>query len=84
MPVADLLDARSDPSLLHRGHFVDLVHPCMGPSTYERNGFRLADTPSGYDSPSPLLGQQTNNVLSDVLGVSEAELEQLRSDGALD
>ncbi len=83
VPVADLIDARSDPSLLHRGHFVDLVHPCMGPSTYERNGFRLADTRAGFDSPSPLLGQHTNDVLSHVLGVTEAELEQLRSDGAL-
>lgn len=84
VPVADLMDARTDASLLHRGHFVDLEHPCMGRSTYERNGIRLGDAPSGYDSPSPLLGQHTRDVLSGVLGLTEARIDQLSSEGALD
>jgi benzylsuccinate CoA-transferase BbsF subunit len=84
VPVADLLDATEDPSLLGRDHFVDLEHPCMGPCTYERNGFRLADSPSGYDRPSPLLGQHTKDVLVGVLGLDEAAFEYLRDDGALD
>jgi len=84
VPVADLLDAATDPSLLSRRHFVDLEHLCMGPSTYERNGFRMADASGGYDSPSPLLGQHTDDVLSTVLGLTEAELSRLREDGALD
>jgi benzylsuccinate CoA-transferase BbsF subunit len=84
VPVADLLDATKDLSLLHRGHFVDLEHPCMGPSTYERNGFRMADSPSGYDRPSPLLGQHTKDVLLEVLGLNEAAFGRLCDDGALD
>jgi crotonobetainyl-CoA:carnitine CoA-transferase CaiB-like acyl-CoA transferase len=84
VPVADLIDARGDPSLLHRGHFVELEHPCMGLSTYERNGFRMGDVPSGYDRPSPLLGQHTGDVLSEVLGLTEARLDALRNEGALD
>jgi crotonobetainyl-CoA:carnitine CoA-transferase CaiB-like acyl-CoA transferase len=84
IPVADLLDATTDPSLVQRGHFVDLDHPCMGPSTYERNGFRMADASSGYGNPSPLLGQHTDDVLSGVLGLTEAEVARLREVGALD
>jgi crotonobetainyl-CoA:carnitine CoA-transferase CaiB-like acyl-CoA transferase len=84
VPVADLVDARTDASLVRRGHFVELEHPCMGPSTYERNGFRMTDAASGYNSPSPLLGEDTNAVLSGVLGLTEAEIERLRRDGALD
>jgi benzylsuccinate CoA-transferase BbsF subunit len=84
VPVADLVDARTDASLVRRGHFVELEHPCMGPSTYERNGFRMTDAASGYNSPSPLLGEDTNAVLSGVLGLAEAEIERLRRDGALD
>ena len=31
------------PQIAHRGHFVPLTHPFLGPGLYERNGFRLSD-----------------------------------------
>jgi benzylsuccinate CoA-transferase BbsF subunit len=84
VPVADFLDAAADPQLAHRGHFVDLEHPCMGPCRYERNGFRLSDAPAGYERSSPLLGEHNAWVLGEILGIDDREQARLRDAGVLD
>ena len=84
VPVADLADASSDPQLHHRGHFVTMEHPCMGPCGYERNGFRLSDAPAGFSHPSPTLGEHNAHVLGDILGMSAAEQKRLADDGVLE
>jgi benzylsuccinate CoA-transferase BbsF subunit len=84
VPVADLGDASVDPQLIHRGHFVSLTHPCMGPCGYERNGFRLSDAPAGYDRTSPTLGEHNEMVLGDILGLDRAERTRLLDEGVLE
>jgi crotonobetainyl-CoA:carnitine CoA-transferase CaiB-like acyl-CoA transferase len=84
VPVQDFGDAYADPQLAARGHFVALEHPKLGDGRYERNGFRLSDAPSGYDRPSPLLGQDNDWVLGELLGLDPSEIERLAADGALD
>jgi benzylsuccinate CoA-transferase BbsF subunit len=71
-------DVIADEQLLHRGHFVTLDHACMGPCCYERNGFRLSDADSGYERASPLLGENNEWVLGEVLGLDDAEQARLR------
>lgn len=77
VPVADFGDLHDDPQLRHRDHFQALTHPVLGPSLYERGGFRVADTPGGYDRPGPTLGQDTDRVLETVLGLGPAERARL-------
>jgi crotonobetainyl-CoA:carnitine CoA-transferase CaiB-like acyl-CoA transferase len=84
VPVSDFGDLNSDPQLAFRGHFAPLAHPVTGPSLYERNGFRLAACPGGYDTPSPTLGQDNDWALSEVLGMSATEIEALRATGAVE
>jgi crotonobetainyl-CoA:carnitine CoA-transferase CaiB-like acyl-CoA transferase len=84
VPVADLGDASVDPQLIHRGHFVTLTHPCMGPLDYERNGFRLSDAPAGYDRTSPILGEHNEMVLGEILGLDSAERSRLLDEGVLE
>jgi crotonobetainyl-CoA:carnitine CoA-transferase CaiB-like acyl-CoA transferase len=84
VPVADFGDVFSDPQLAARHHFIELEHPRMGPGAYEHNGFRLSVAPATYDRPSPLLGQHTDEVLGDILGLSAAKREALAADGVLD
>ncbi len=55
----------------------------MGDGLYERNGFRVGDTPHGYDRPGPTLGQDNDWVLGELLGLSADEQERLEADGAL-
>ncbi len=82
--MADLGDAFADPQLAHRGHFVTLEHPCMGPCGYERNGFRLSDAPAGYDRTSPTLGEHNEMVLGEILGLDSTERSRLADEGVLE
>jgi len=83
VPVADFGDANADPQLRARGHYVALDHPVLGPGDYERNGIRVSGAPCGYLAPSPTLGQHTEEVLSDVLGLDPPEITRLRDAGVI-
>jgi benzylsuccinate CoA-transferase BbsF subunit len=84
VPVADFGDLHDDPQLAHRGHFEPHTHPVVGDGLYERNGFRLAACPSGYDRAGPTMGQDTEWILHDVLGLTSNEIAALRSSGAVE
>ena len=84
VPVKDFGDLNEDPQLAHRCHFVELEHPVLGPCVYERNGFRLSDAPSGYAQPTPALGQHSESVLEELLGLTAEEVQALEAAGALD
>jgi len=83
VPVADFGDASTDPQLRTRGHYVALDHPVLGPGEYERNGIRVSGAPCGYLAPSPTLGQHTDEVLAEVLGLADPEITRLREAGAI-
>lgn len=84
VPVQDFGDLNEDPQLAHRGHFVTLEHQVIGPALYERNGFRMSDAEQGYRAATPALGQHTEMVLSELLGLEDGEVAALREAGALD
>lgn len=84
VPVADYADLSSDPQLAHRGHYVTMKHPVVGEYLYEHNGSRLSDARVEYPHPNPTLGQHTQMVLTELLGLSAAEVKALEEAGALD
>jgi benzylsuccinate CoA-transferase BbsF subunit len=73
-----------DPQLTHRGHWLRLNHPEMGETIYNAAPFRLSRSAATDPKPAPLLGEHTDEVLRDVLGLSNAEIADLKADGALD
>jgi crotonobetainyl-CoA:carnitine CoA-transferase CaiB-like acyl-CoA transferase len=83
VPVQDFADVDVDPQVAARDHFIALDHPELGPGKYERNGFRIVGSPSGYDRSGPTLGQDNDWVLGDLLGLSADEQERLVGDGVL-
>ncbi len=84
VPVYDFADLQDDPQLAHRGHFETHTHPFLGPGLYERNGFRLAACPGGYDAAGPTLGQDNDWALGEVLGLSKTDIDALRETGAVE
>ncbi len=84
VPVQDFADLLEDPQLAHRSHFEWREHPVMGEQPYERNGFRLEHGSGGYPAPGPTLGQHTEHVLGDLLGLSAEEIAELEGAGALE
>lgn len=77
----DLID--HDPQLRHRGHWVRLDHPEMGPSLYGAAPFRLSATPGALHSPAPLLGQHTGEVLRHDLHLTDMQIADLADGGVL-
>jgi benzylsuccinate CoA-transferase BbsF subunit len=71
-----------DPQLAARGHFVERDHPQMGPHLYEMPPFRLDEHPLRIER-SPLIGEHTNEVLGECLGMSPAEIERAQEINAI-
>jgi crotonobetainyl-CoA:carnitine CoA-transferase CaiB-like acyl-CoA transferase len=44
---------------------------------------KMSETPVSYRYPPPTLGQHTDEILSDVLGLNEAIRNKLRTDGII-
>lgn len=83
-PVRDGRDlVEHDPQLAARGFYQLLEHPLAGSVVHEGLVARLSATPGGLWEPAPLLGQHTDAILSDLLGLTPAELTDLHDQGAL-
>jgi len=66
-----------DPHLKERGYYVYLDHPEAGRTAYDGPPFRLSKTPGVLRSPAPLLGQHTEQVCKEILGLSDEEIADL-------
>ncbi len=77
-------DAFADPQLAHRGHFVMLDHPELGPVPLEGSRMVLSRTPAQIRWPGPTLGQHNELALRELLGLSEDEVTALAVAGALE
>lgn len=76
-------DLNADPQLATRGHFVPVQHEVLGPHTCEKLGYALSATPGRIERQGPLLGEDSEHVYRDLLGLSEETLTTLRGDGVL-
>jgi crotonobetainyl-CoA:carnitine CoA-transferase CaiB-like acyl-CoA transferase len=76
-------DLAHDPHLEERGFLERLEHPEVGKRTHAGVPWRLTNGPNGVRAPAPLLGEHTREVLGDLLGYSEAEIDRLTREGVL-
>lgn len=86
VPALPSLSARSleeNPHIAARGLIERLEHPVVGQMSHVGIPWLLTDGTNGVRSPAPTLGQHTHEVLTDVLGLSEAEIAALDAAGAL-
>ncbi len=82
-PVMRPSDLYEDPQLRHRGFFVTLDHPAMGPTPYDGPATIFSRTPHRLRSAAPCLGQHNEQVMRDCLGMDAEEIERLQAAGAL-
>jgi crotonobetainyl-CoA:carnitine CoA-transferase CaiB-like acyl-CoA transferase len=76
-PINDLAEVFADPHVQSRGLRVEVPHPLAGSVPVVASPLRLSRTPVRHGTP-PLLGEHTDEVLRDLLGMGEAEIEALR------
>ena len=82
-PSLSTKDVAEDPQLAAREYFGQLPHPEVGQRLHTGLPWRLENRPSGVRGPAPLLGQHTDQVLKEVLGMAEEEIARLRKEGIL-
>jgi benzylsuccinate CoA-transferase BbsF subunit len=76
-------DLLADPRLRARRHFWALGHAEMGTLDYNGPAYRFEKTPSRLTSAAPLLGEHTDEVMRDVLGMDADTIASLRAKGVL-
>ncbi len=73
-----------DPQLAYRNHYWKLEHPTMGLRTYDAPAFRLSRTPAVPSKAAPLLGEDNEYVMKQIIGLSDEEYIELLADGAFE
>ena len=76
-------DIIEDPHLNARGFVERLEHPEVGVRAHTGVPWRLHERPNGVRMPAPQLGGHTDEVLRDVLGLSDAAIDDLRANDVL-
>lgn len=75
-PINDLAQVLDDRHVRHRGLRIDVPHPLAGSMPMIVNPMRFSDMEVPHVAP-PTLGQHTRVVLKTLLGLGEAELDDL-------
>lgn len=81
-PILSMKELAHEPSLRETGTIVEIEHPDRG--TYLSIGcpIKLSSSPVTV-TRSPRLGEHTDQILSDVLGYSDREIETIKKTGAV-
>jgi CoA:oxalate CoA-transferase len=84
-PVRTTAEVVADPHLAERGLWTDVDHPRRGRTRVPNSPIRLhGSEPGRVERAAPLLGQDTDRVLGELLGLSAAELEALHARGVIE
>ena len=78
-PINRLSEVFADPHVQARGCVVDLPHASGETVKVIANPVRLSGTPADYRVPPPLLGEHSEEVLSDLLGMTAEAVAALRA-----
>ena len=78
-PINRIDEVFADPQVRSRGVRIELPHPLAGTVPLVANPIRLSASPLRYDRAPPTLGQHTDEVLAQWLGLDSAAIAALRS-----
>lgn len=82
-PINDVAQAFSSPQAEARESVRMVAHPVAGVAPTVASPLRLSATPVEYNHAPPMLGEHTADVLRDVLGISDEQLNELAQSGVV-
>ncbi|MBX8610430.1 CoA transferase [Pseudomonas cichorii] len=82
-PINDLAQVFADPQVRARGLAIEMPHALGGSVAQVASPIRLSETPVEYRRAPPLLGEHTQEVLQNILGLKAEEVMALREAGVL-
>ena len=72
-----------DEHLKARGYYAYIEHPEAGVHAHDGPPFVLSKTPGRIRSPAPMLGEHTEYVCKEILGLDDEGIAELMVAGAL-
>lgn len=72
-------DVISDPQLMSRNHWQRIRHAEAGDMLYNAPSYRFSAVPSDLRGPAPDLGQHTDEIAADILGLTPEGIAQARA-----
>ncbi|MFK8249892.1 formyl-CoA transferase [Ancylobacter terrae] len=81
-PILSMKEIAEDRSLYATGTLVEVEHPVRGSYLTVGNPIKLSDNNVAV-GPSPLLGEHTEEILAEVLGLDDGSIAEIRQSGAI-
>jgi crotonobetainyl-CoA:carnitine CoA-transferase CaiB-like acyl-CoA transferase len=78
-PVLSMGEVIDDQHIKERQAFIERNHPVAGPVKLLAPWIHMSKTPPSIREDSPAIGQHTDQVLGEILGLSATELSELRT-----
>ncbi|KAH7088518.1 caib/baif family protein-like protein [Paraphoma chrysanthemicola] len=81
--INDVQDTLNHEHVRARDMVTEVDHPSCGPIKLVNTPVKWSDSKPGVRTPPPTLGQHTDEILSNVLKMSGADIEELRGEGII-
>jgi len=81
-PILSMKELAEEPALRKTGTVVEVDHPKRGKYLTVGNPIKLSDSPADVRR-SPLLGEHTEEVLRNVVGLTDEDISEARRQGAI-
>ncbi len=72
-----------DEGLQHMGFFKEMTRPITGTHWQKQWPFRFSGIDASHRRPAPIMGEHTHEVIQELLGLSDEELERLEASGVI-
>ena len=69
--------------MLARNMVKEIEHPTCGPMKLVNTPVKYSHSTPSIRTPPPLLGQHTDEVLRELAGMSDADIQKLRGEGVV-
>ena len=81
--INDIREICEDPVIRHRNMLVTVDQPGVGPVRIAGSAIRLSETPGRVETPAPLLGEHSDEVLREILGYAPERIDALKREGVI-
>jgi formyl-CoA transferase len=78
-PINTIDQLMDDPQVQDRGMVIDVAHPSAGTIQMVASPLKIPTAPVVVHLPPPMLGQHTEQILHEILGLNEENIQNLRN-----